>query len=150
MTVADRPWKMYAVGLLFGLGFDTATEVALLATAGAAATGGLPLTAILCLPLLFAAGMTLFDTLDGAVMRCAYGWATTEPRRLVHYDLAITGLSVAVALVIGGIELVQALTGHLEALDLDLAGYAIAALLAATWMAALAVRRLGGARPERA
>jgi high-affinity nickel-transport protein len=148
MGVVDRPWKMYAVGLLFGLGFDTATEIALLATAGAAATGGLPLTAILCLPLLFAAGMTLLDTLDGAFMRYAYGWATAEPRRLIHYNLAITGLSVLVALAIGGIELAQVLSDHLDGLDFNRAGYAVAALLGATWFIALATRRMG-ARPAR-
>jgi nickel/cobalt transporter (NiCoT) family protein len=136
MHVVDRPWKMYGIGLLFGLGFDTATEVALLATAGAAATGGLPLTAILCLPILFAAGMTLLDTLDGAFMRCAYRWAGAEPGRIIHYNFAITGLSVVAALAIGGIELVQVLTGHLD-VDLSPAGYAIAALLAVTGLAAL-------------
>jgi high-affinity nickel-transport protein len=143
MRTVDRPWKMYAIGLLFGLGFDTATEIALLATAGAAATGGLPLSAILCLPILFAAGMTLLDTLDGAFMRYAYGWATAEPRRVLHYNFAITGLSVLVALLIGGIELAQVLTDRLDGPDLNLAGYVIAALFALTWLAALASRRLG-------
>jgi high-affinity nickel-transport protein len=147
MHVVDRPWKMYGIGLLFGLGFDTATEVALLATAGAAATGGLPLTAILCLPILFAAGMTLFDTLDGAFMRYAYSWARAEPGRIIHYNFAITGLSVVVALAIGGIELVQAIGGHLD-VDLSLAGYAVAALLAVTGLAAL--RGSHGVRAPRA
>jgi high-affinity nickel-transport protein len=72
---------MYPLGMLFGLGFDTATEVALPATAGAAAAGGLPLTAVVCLPVLFAAGMTLPDSLDGAFMNAAYGWVTTRPVR---------------------------------------------------------------------
>src|SRR5918995_2899770 len=95
-----RPWHMYPLGCLFGLGFDTATEVALLVLAGAGAAGGLPFYAILCLPILFAAGMTLFDTLDGMFMNFAYGWAFSRPVRKVFYNLAITGLSVAVALLI--------------------------------------------------
>ena len=89
---------MYPVGILFGLGFDTATEVALLVLAGSAAGRGLPLYAILCLPILFAAGMWLLDTLDGSFMNFAYGWAFSKPVRKVFYNLTITGLSVAVAL----------------------------------------------------
>ena len=87
--------------MLFGLGFDTATEVALLATAGAAAASGLPFYAILCLPILFAAGMSLLDTIDGAFMNFAYGWAFSKPVRKVFYNITITALSVAVALVVG-------------------------------------------------
>ena len=98
---------MYPVGLLFGLGFDTATEVALLATAGAAAAGGLPIYAILCLPILFAAGMSLLDTIDGAFMNFAYGWAFAKPVRKLFYNITITSLSVFVALVIGTIELMS-------------------------------------------
>ena len=89
---------MYPVGLLFGLGFDTATEIALLATAGAAAAGGLPIYAILCLPILFAAGMSLLDTIDGAFMNFAYGWAFSKPVRKIFYNITITSLSVVVAL----------------------------------------------------
>ena len=96
-----KPWQMYPLGLLFGLGFDTATEIALLATAGTAAAGGLPIYAILCLPILFAAGMTLLDTIDGAFMNFAYGWAFSRPVRKVFYNITITALSVAVALIIG-------------------------------------------------
>src|SRR4051795_5800810 len=102
-----EPWQMYPVGLLFGLGFDTATEIALLATAGAAAAGGLPVYAILCLPILFAAGMSLLDALDGAFMSFAYGWAFARPVRKLFYNLAVTWLSVVVALVIGTIELMS-------------------------------------------
>ena len=94
-----KPWQMYPVGLLFGLGFDTATEIALLATAGTAAAGDLPLYAVLSLPILFAAGMSLFDTLDGAFMNFAYGWASFKPVRKVFYNMTITSLSVLVALV---------------------------------------------------
>jgi high-affinity nickel-transport protein len=129
------PWQMYPVGLLFGLGFDTATEVALLATAGAAAAGGLPFYAVLCLPLLFAAGMSLLDTLDGAFMAFAYGWSAAGRT----YTRAVTGLSVAVALVVGGAELVSLAGPHV---DLgSFAGYAIAGLFVVAWAAALAARR---------
>ena len=99
-----KPWHMYPLGFLFGLGFDTATEIALLATAGTAAASDLPLYAILCLPILFAAGMCLFDTIDGAFMNFAYGWAFLRPVRKVFYNLTITAISVFVALVIGPIS----------------------------------------------
>ena len=101
----DTPWKMYPVGLLFGLGFDTATEVALLVLAGSAVVGGLPFYAVLSLPILFAAGMCLFDTLDGCFMNFAYDWAFAKPIRKIYYNLTITGLSVFVALFIGTIEI---------------------------------------------
>src|SRR6185437_2455945 len=101
----------------FGLGFDTATEIALLVLAGTGAASGLPWYAVLVLPLLFAAGMTLFDTLDGAFMTVAYRWAFANPVRKVYYNLAITGLSVAVALLIGTIELVTVLHDKLDLTD---------------------------------
>jgi nickel/cobalt transporter (NiCoT) family protein len=138
------PWQMYPVGVLFGLGFDTATEIALLATAGSAAAGGLPVGAILCLPLLFAAGMSLLDTIDGAFMTVAYGWAFSKPVRKVLYNLAVTALSVAVALAIGSIELLGVasdrvdLTGHL-----DVVGYVIAGLFLATWLASAGLPQRG-------
>jgi high-affinity nickel-transport protein len=144
-----KPWQMYPLGCLFGLGFDTATEVALLVLAGGAAAGGLPVYAILCLPVLFAAGMSLFDTIDGAFMNFAYGWAFASPVRKLFYNIAVTGLSVAVALLIGSIELLSAvadrlgLTGGVWAfvtgLDLNLVGYLVAGLFVATWALALAV-----------
>jgi high-affinity nickel-transport protein len=148
-----QPWQMYPVGFLFGLGFDTATEIALLATAGTAAAGGLPLYAILCLPILFAAGMCLLDTIDGAFMNFAYGWAFSKPVRKVFYNITVTGLSVAVALIIGVIELVQVFTDKLSltggvwdffaGLDLNYVGYVIVGLFVATWVIALAVWRFG-------
>ena len=148
-----KPWHMYPVGLLFGLGFDTATEIALLATAGGAAAGGLPISAILCLPILFAAGMSLLDTIDGAFMNFAYGWAFSKPVRKIFYNITITALSVAVALVIGSIELLAVLADRFSLsgglwtfasnLDLNLVGYLIVGLFAATWLLALAVWRLG-------
>jgi nickel/cobalt transporter (NiCoT) family protein len=108
-----KPWQMYPVGLLFGLGFDTATEVALLILAAGAAGAGLPFYAVLCLPMLFAAGMSLLDTIDGSFMNFAYGWALSQPRRKVFYNLAITALSVAVALLIGTVELAGLLADRL-------------------------------------
>ncbi len=112
----QEPWQMYPVGVLFGLGFDTASEVALLVIAGSAGAAGLPFYAIICLPVLFAAGMSLLDTIDGSFMNFAYGWAFSKPVRKVYYNITITGLSVAVALFIGTIELVGLLT---EKLGLD-------------------------------
>jgi high-affinity nickel-transport protein len=148
-----QPWHMYPLGLLFGLGFDTATEIALLATAGTAAAGGLPLYAILCLPILFAAGMCLLDTIDGAFMNFAYGWAFSRPVRKVFYNITITALSVAVALIIGVIELMAVFANKLSLtggvwdwvshLDLNYVGYAIVGLFVVTWVIALAVWHFG-------
>ena len=138
-AAVSAPWRMYPVGLLFGLGFDTATEVALLASAGAAAAGGLPFYAILCLPILFAAGMSLLDSIDGAFMTFAYGWAFSKPARKVFYNLTVTWLSVVVALVIGTVELMSVFVGGL---DLHYVGFAIVALFAVTWAGAVAVWRL--------
>lgn len=147
-----KSWHMYPVGLLFGLGFDTATEVSLLVLAGGAAAFSLPWYAILTLPILFAAGMSLLDTIDGCFMNFAYGWAFSKPVRKVYYNLIITGLSVAVALIIGTIELVSILTdklgirrGPLAAIghvDLNNVGFVIVGLFIAAWVVALAVWRL--------
>src|SRR3954466_7564839 len=148
-----KPWHIYPVGLLFGLGFDTATEIGLLVLAGGAAAFHLPFYAILVLPVLFAAGMCLMDTVDGVFMNGAYGWAFAKPVRKVFYNLTITSISVAVAIVIGTIELVGVLadqahitTGPLAAIaaiPLDYAGYAIVGLFVVTWAIALAVWRIG-------
>ena len=148
-----KPWQMYPLGLLFGLGFDTATEIALLATAGAAAASGLPFYAILCLPVLFAAGMSLLDTIDGAFMNYAYGWAFARPVRKVFYNITITALSVSVALLIGMIELAAVFAdrfgftggvfGWVSSLDLNYVGYAIVALFILTWAVAVAVWKFG-------
>ena len=100
-----KPWHIYPIGVLFGLGFDTATEVGLLVLAGGAAAFNLPFYAILVLPILFAAGMCLMDTIDGVFMNAAYGWAFARPVRKVFYNITITAISVAVALIIGTIEL---------------------------------------------
>ncbi|MEU4195274.1 HoxN/HupN/NixA family nickel/cobalt transporter [Kribbella sp. NPDC026611] len=148
-----RPWQMYPVGLLFGLGFDTATEVSLLVLAGGAAAFSLPWYAVLTLPILFAAGMSLLDTIDGCLMNFAYGWAFAKPVRKVYYNITITGLSVAVALVIGSIELISILTDklHIEhgplaaiaAVDLNYVGYAIVGLFVVTWLGAHVVWKYG-------
>ena len=102
-----KPWHIYPIGVLFGLGFDTATEVGLLVLAGGAAAFNLPFYAILVLPILFAAGMCLADTVDGVFMNVAYGWAFARPVRKVFYNITITSISVAVALIIGTVELAQ-------------------------------------------
>ena len=148
-----KPWHIYPVGVLFGLGFDTATEVGLLVLAGGAAAFDLPFYAILVLPVLFAAGMCLMDTVDGVLMTGAYGWATRRPVRKVYYNLTITAISVAVALVIGTIELVgvvadQAGIEHgpvaaVAAIPLDQAGYVIVGLFVVAWVGALAIWRYG-------
>ncbi|GGW71514.1 HoxN/HupN/NixA family nickel/cobalt transporter [Streptomyces caelestis] len=153
MKSVSRPGQMYPLGLLFGLGFDTATEIALLVLAGSGAASGLPWYAILCLPVLFAAGMCLLDTVDGSFMNFAYGWAFSKPVRKVYYNLTITGLSVAVALLIGTVELLGLLVEQLglhgpfwdwiSGLDLNVLGYAVVALFVATWVVALLVWRFG-------
>jgi nickel/cobalt transporter (NiCoT) family protein len=148
-----KPWHIYPIGLLFGLGFDTATEVGLLVLAGGAAAFNLPFYSILVLPILFAAGMCLMDTIDGVFMNFAYGWAFAKPVRKVFYNITITTISVAVALVIGTIELIGVLaeqakitTGPLAAIadiPLDYAGYGIVALFFLSWVVAIAIWRFG-------
>ena len=148
-----KPRHMYPVGLLFGLGFDTATEVSLLVLAGGAAAFSLPWYAILCLPVLFAAGMSLLDSIDGVFMIFAYGWAFSQPVRKIYYNIVITGLSVAVALVIGVIEIVSIVTqklaitdGPLAAvggLDLNNVGFIIVGVFVVTWVVAVVVWYVG-------
>ncbi|MCW2810630.1 MAG: nixA [Friedmanniella sp.] len=148
-----RPVQMYPVGLLFGLGFDTATEVGLLVLAGGAAAFSLPWYAVLTLPVLFAAGMSLLDTADGCFMSLAYGWAFNRPVRKVYYNLTITTLSVAVALAIGSLEIASLLARRagadhgpvaaLARLDLHQLGYAVVGLFVLTFGVALLVWRVG-------
>jgi high-affinity nickel-transport protein len=148
-----KPWQMYPLGLLFGLGFDTATEVSLLFLASGAAGAGLPWYAVLCLPILFAAGMSLFDTIDGSFMNFAYGWAFSKPIRKLYYNLTVTSLSIVVAVVIGTIELLAVTAERFDlrggvwdfaaGVDLNTIGYAVVALFALTWAVAVAVWRLG-------
>ncbi len=153
MKSITKSWQMYPLGLLFGLGFDTATEIALLVLAGSGAASGLPWYAILCLPVLFAAGMSLLDTIDGSFMNFAYGWAFSKPVRKVYYNLTITGLSVAVALLIGTVELLGLLAQKLglhgpfwdrvAGVDLNVVGFVIVGLFFATWIVALLVWKFG-------
>jgi high-affinity nickel-transport protein len=148
-----KPAHMYPVGVLFGLGFDTATEIGLLVLAGGAAAFSLPWYAILTLPILFAAGMSLLDTLDGVFMNVAYGWALAKPVRKVYYNITVTALSVAVALVIGGIELTSILVDQagitagplaaIAAVDLTYVGYGIVAFFVLAWLVSMTVWRYG-------
>ena len=148
-----KPWHLYPVGLLMGLGFDTATQVALLVLAAGTAAFTLPWYAIMVLPVLFAAGMSLFDALDGIFMSRAYGWAFLQPIRKVYYNLTVTVLSVLVALVIGVVVLAGLLaerldlhTGPLAAIgnaDLDAVGFLIVAMFLLAWLIAVAIWRLG-------
>ncbi len=149
----DAPWKMYPVGALFGLGFDTATEVALLVLAGTAVVGGLPFYAILSLPVLFAAGMCLLDTADGCFMNFAYDWAFAKPIRKIYYNLTITGLSVFVALFIGTIEIFGLLAAEFNLtgsfwdfmgnFNINRAGFVVVGIFVATWVVALAIWHFG-------
>jgi high-affinity nickel-transport protein len=148
-----KPWHMYPTGFLFGLGFDTVTEIGLLVIAGGAVAASLPFWAVLTLPILFTAGMALLDTIDGAFMNVAYGWAFARPVRKVYYNITVTALSVAVALIIGVVELVGLLadkigieSGPLAALgsiDLEYVGYGIVALFVVTWALSVAIWKLG-------
>jgi high-affinity nickel-transport protein len=149
----DKPWKIYPIGVLFGLGFDTATEVALLVLAGTAVVSGLPFYAILSLPILFAAGMCLFDTADGCFMNFAYDWAFARPVRKVYYNLTITGLSVFVAFFIGTVELLGLLGQEFKLsggfwsfmgnFNINKAGFVIVGVFVLTWAVALAIWRFG-------
>ncbi len=149
----DKSWKMYPLGILFGLGFDTATEIGLLVLAGSSVVAGLPWWAIIALPALFAGGMSLLDTIDGSFMNFAYGWAFSQPVRKVYYNMVITGLSVATALFIGGMELAQVFSAQLDlsggfwdyanSFNLNNAGYIIVAGFAIIWAVAISVWKFG-------
>jgi len=149
----DKSWKMYPLGILFGLGFDTATEVALLVLAGSSVIAGLPWWAILSLPMLFAGGMSLLDTIDGSFMNFAYGWAFSRPVRKVYYNIVITGLSVLVAIFIGGLEVAQVFAGQLNLtggfwdyannFNINKAGFIIVGMFVAVWAFALLLWRFG-------
>jgi nickel/cobalt transporter (NiCoT) family protein len=152
--IVSRSWHMYPLGLLFGLGFDTATEIGVLGISAAEASRGLPIWSIMVFPALFTAGMSLIDTSDGVLMLGAYGWAFTTPIRKLYYNLTITMVSVLVAVLIGGIEalgliadrlnldgpfwlFVGALNDHFGSL-----GYLIIAIFVASWLISVAVYRL--------
>ena len=149
----DKSWKMYPLGILFGLGFDTATEIGLLVLARSSVIAGLPWWAVISLPLFFAGGMSLLDTIDGSFMNFAYGWAFSKPVRKVYYNIVITGLSVAVALYVGGLEILQVISGQLELsggiwdfvneFNLNSAGYFIVGAFVVVWSIALILWRFG-------
>jgi high-affinity nickel-transport protein len=154
MRSITKDWQMYPVGVVFGMGFDTATEVALLATTALLATQHLPFYAIMCLPILFTAGMTLMDTLDGIFMNFAYSWAFFNPVRKVYYNLAITGLSVSICFFIGTIEVLGLLPmelgglhggfwQYMEAFDINKAGFVIVGMFILTWGGALLFWKYG-------
>jgi high-affinity nickel-transport protein len=154
LALIDRSWKMYPIGVLFGLGFDTATEVGLLGIAAVEAGKGLPVYAILIFPLLFTAGMSLVDTADGILMLGAYGWAFVKPMRKLYYNMIITFVSVLVALIVGGIEAASVIADHLQlrggvwaALDslsnnFGTLGFIIIGVFVASWVVSTAVYKL--------
>lgn len=154
LRIVDRSWKMYPVGLLFGLGFDTATEVALLGIAAVEAGKGLPVFAILLFPLLFTAGMSLIDTADGILMLGAYGWAFIKPMRKLYYNLVITLVSVLVALIVGLIEATSVVADQLrlsggmwDAIktvndNFGALGFIIIGLFVVSWLVSVGVYRL--------
>jgi nickel/cobalt transporter (NiCoT) family protein len=156
MKAITREWQLYPVGVVFGLGFDTATEVALLATTALLASQHIPWYAILCLPVLFTAGMTLMDTIDGLFMNLAYGWAFFNPVRKVYYNLAITGLSVAICFFIGAVEVLSLFPQEIKGLNqthgfwgfmanfnVNTAGFVIVGMFIVTWLIALLIWRYG-------
>jgi len=151
--ILSHSWQMYPVGLLFGLGFDTASEIGLLAMTAGASAGNMPVPAVLCLPILFAAGMSLMDTTDGVLMSRAYSWAFVNPLRKIFYSITTTGLSIVVALLIGTIELLQVLIGTLGlkgpffefvgGLEFGFLGYLIVGLFLAAWGLSVAWWKFG-------
>ena len=153
IRAVDHTWQLFFVGVVFGIGFDTATEVLLLAGTAAAATQGLPWYAVLTLPLLFSGGLMFCDSLDGLFMNVAYGWAFSRPVRKVYYNITITALSVAVAFLVGSIEVVGLLSSKLHLhgwfgdymanFDLNKAGYMVVGLFVVVWAVALLIWRFG-------
>ena len=156
MKAINKEWQMYPVGVVFGMGFDTATEVALLTSTALLASEHIPWQAIISLPILFTAGMALMDTTDGLFMNMAYGWAFFNPVRKVFYNLAITGLSVAVCIFIGGIETLSLVPlevhgvsqtsgfwGFMHNFNINTAGFVIVGMFIVTWAAAILIWRYG-------
>jgi nickel/cobalt transporter (NiCoT) family protein len=153
MKLITKEWQMYPVGVLFGLGFDTATEVILLGTTALLALQALPWYSIMCLPILFTAGMTLMDTVDGLFMNVAYSYAMYNPVRRIYYNLMITGLSVFICFMIGTIEVLGILPTELHwhgsfwhfmsNFNINTAGFAIVGMFLLTWIGAMVFWRVG-------
>jgi len=154
LKVVTNSWNMYPIGILFGLGFDTASEVGILGMSATAGTGGMPVWFILLLPLLFVAGMSLVDTTDGIAMLGAYGWAYVRPVRKLYYNMNITLISVLVALVIGGIEVLQVISTETGAsgglwdlannVPFNVLGFYIVGIFLASWIVSVLVYKLKG------
>jgi high-affinity nickel-transport protein len=152
LKVVTNSWNMYVIGLLFGLGFDTASEVGILGMSATAGAGGMPVWFILLLPLLFVAGMSLIDTTDGVAMLGAYGWAYIRPVRKLYYNMNITLISVIIAVFIGGIELLQVINsetgitagpfGWAAAVDIGDLGYYIIGIFLVSWAISVLVYKL--------
>jgi nickel/cobalt transporter (NiCoT) family protein len=152
----SHSWHMYPLGLLFGLGFDTATEIGLLGISAAEASKGLSIWSILVFPVLFTAGMSLVDTSDGVLMVGAYGWVFVNPIRKLYYNLTITGVSVIVAVVVGAIETLGLIAEKLGLIGgiwsaIDFAadnfsalGYLVVGIFVASWLASFAIYRIIG------
>ena len=146
-SIVNSSWQTYIIGLLFGLGFDTATEVALIAlSVGVGVESGVPIWMVLVLPLMFTAGMVIVDTSDGISMRLAYNWAFLKPIRKLYYNLTITAISVLVAFLVGGIELFQVLSNQLHwggfwnvlrNADFETIGFLIIAVFIVSWLVAV-------------
>ncbi len=152
--IINRSWHMYPLGFLFGLGFDTATEIGLLGITAAEATKGLPVWSILIFPALFTAGMSLVDTTDGVLMLAAYGWAYVKPLRKLYYNVTITFVSVLVALLVGGIEVFNVIGDKLQLKgwfwnavgqlsgDFGMMGYFIIGIFVISWMASTIIYKV--------
>jgi len=156
LRLISRSWHMYPLGMLFGLGFDTASEIGLLGIAASEAAKGLPIWSVLVFPALFTAGMSLVDTSDGVLMLGVYGWAFADPVRRLYYNLAITGMSVAVAALVGTVEGLGLVAGELglaggawDAViaasdNLGTLGFVIVAVFLASWAISVLAYRLMG------
>jgi len=152
MRFVTRPFHIYPIGVLFGFGFDTVSEIALLAIAGGAVVSGVPWYAVMVLPILFTAGMALLDTTDGVFMNRAYGWAFERPLRKMYYNMIVTSLSVVIAVTVGMIELVGVVSSATEVrtgplawiadLDLNFVGFMVVGLFVAAWLISVAIWRL--------
>lgn len=152
LNIANKNWHIYIIGFLFGLGFDTATQIAVLATSATATAQGIPWIAVLAFPILFTAGMCLMDTLDGFFMSTAYQWVLTSPLKKIYYNITITTLSILAAGVISIIEVGQVLAmeenwnsgfwGWLQNLDFGMMGYTLVGMFILVWIISLVCWRV--------